>query len=307
MPQTQNITPSEFAPHLVAVLGRLTEFTPDKSVPMESTYAPVCEAMGVDEDAMGVSSNGTTKGTHRQIGLAMRQLRDKGVTAYAKRGHWCLTIDGAREARQGAGLTPVPEAPEAAPPERVAARTGAAEDVVAEEEEGAEVVRLPVARGRHPYSDDPYIRSLAVERVPCFGAYSRRSDVCKECPLVPDCQGAVSARKGEIAAQMDAQEAKAREDAERREQARLAKHATVDELIQKVGNEDSPKHQARTKGGAKGRFAPRSTQDVADAFAQRETECIQCHEIIPEDDPCLWVQDEGIFHIECVEPPEEQP
>jgi len=282
------MTPKEFAPHLVAVLGRLTEYTPDKSVHHESTYAPVCTAYGVDEDALGVSSNGTTKGTHRQIGLAMRQLRDHGLTEYAKRGHWALTAKGAAQARADAGLDPQ-GGPEEIP--EAARADSTAEDEY--EYEGAEILHLPVARGHHPYSEDAYIRSLAVERVACFGAYSSRSDTCKACPIQTDCGSAISARKAEIAARFDAAE-----------QAGVqipSKDATVDELIAKAST-DETKAKVPARGGKKGKYTPRGDQEVAPAFAQRETVCVQCDEVVAKDAPCTWVQDEGIFHNDCIEP-----
>lgn len=294
MTQTIKMTPKEFAPHLLTVLGRLTEYTPAKDVPHEATYKLVCDAMGVAEDALGMSSNGTTLGTHRQIGLAMRQLRDHGVTDYAKRGHWCLTRKGAQQARTEAGIEPLPE--ETAP---VAARADATAEDTSEEPEGAEVVRLPVTGGRHPYSDDPYIRSLAVERVTCFGAYSQRSDACGGCPIQTDCLSAVSARKAEIAAQLDAEANAAVARTRAQEQERSVKDATVDELIAKVSGDDAKGKQS--KGGKKGKYVPRSDQETAPAFAQREGVCVQCDEVIPKDAPCTWVQDEGIFHNDCIE------
>lgn len=295
MTQTIKMTPKEFAPHLLTVLGRLTEYTPGKDVPHEATYKLVCDAMGVAEDALGTSSNGTTPGTHRQIGLAMRQLRDHGITDYAKRGHWSLTRKGAQQARTEAGIELLPE--ETAP---VAARADAtAEDATVEEPEGAEVVRLPVAGARHPYSDDPYIRSLAIERVTCFGAFSQRSDACRGCPVQTDCLAAVSARKAEIAARLDAEGAAAVARAQARQEARDAKDASVDELIAKVSGDPAKAKQAR--GGKKGKYIPRSDQETAPAFAQREAVCIQCDEVIPKDAACTWVQDEGIFHNDCIE------
>jgi hypothetical protein len=153
----------------------------------------------------------------------------------------------------------------------------------------------------HPYSDDPYIRSLAIENAECFGAFSSRSTICKGCPIQTDCLGAVSARKGELAAQLHEADALAVTRAKASADASATKDASVDELIDKMKDDPDTKQQARTPGGKKGKFRPRPDQDVANAFAQRESVCIQCDEVIPEDDACMWVQDEGIFHNECVE------
>jgi hypothetical protein len=301
--QTQKMTPKDFAPHLVAVLGKLTEYMPGKSVPMAQTYGPVCEAMGIDEDSLGSSPNHTSKGTHRQIGLAQRQLRDHHLTEYTKKGHWALTRKGAAEAREAAGLPPLDDGAgtDASDLAAAARADGTAEDI--SESEGAEIVRLPVAGNTHPYSDDPYIRSLAIESLGCFGAHSSRSDTCKVCPVSTDCVGAVSARKGELAAQMEADEAAAKDAEATRLGAEGVKDASVDELIDKMNDDPDTKQRARTQGGKSGKFQPREDQDVAPAFAQRESQCNQCNEVIPEDDACMWVQDEGMFHNECVEAP----
>lgn len=295
------ITPKEFAPLLIAVLGRMTEYTPDKPVHHESTYGPVCKAMGIDEDAFGVSSNGTTKTIHRQIGLAMRQLRDHGMTDYTKRGYWALTLKGVVQARVAAGLKSASE--EASDELPLAARS----DATAEEDlksEGAEIFQLPVVGKHHPYSDDPYIRSLAVGRVNCFGAYARRKGVCKGCPIQVNCMSAVSARKAEIAAKLDAEEASALVAAQAQNAERSAKNASVDELIAKA-SADTSKAKTSSNGGKKGKYVPGKDQEVAPAFAQRETMCVQCDTTVGKDAACTWVQDEGIFHNDCIGQPKQ--
>jgi hypothetical protein len=45
----------------------------------------------------------------------------------------------------------------------------------------------------------------------------------------------------------------------------------------------------------------KENQEALPAFAQRAAVCTGCKGDIPKDDPCLWVQDKGIFHEDCVE------
>lgn len=291
---TDKLTPKDFAPRLLAVLGRLTEFRPDKSVEMTQTFAPVLEAMDLTEDALGTSSNGTTPQTHRQIGLAMRQMRDHGLTTYAKRGYWALTDEGIKEALADAGITPPSDE------ELAAARADAtAEDAETSSGDGGVVVQLTGQRG-HPYSDDPYVRSLAADQTPCFGAHSTRSDTCKACPLAAECLRAVDARKAEIAVGLDADEARRAQEAKERAEREAEKDATVDELIA-IMPENGSSGGTTGRFGKKGRYKPAADQDIAPAFAQRESTCYQCQEQIPEDSDCTWVQDIGMFHNECVE------
>lgn len=40
-----------------------------------------------------------------------------------------------------------------------------------------------------------------------------------------------------------------------------------------------------------------------EAVAQRDSGCRHCPEVIPGDADCIWVQDHGMFHKDCVELP----
>jgi len=292
------MTPKDFAPHLLAVLADLTEFTANISVPMTETYAPVCSRMGIDEDHGGETSGGY-KFTHRNIGLAFRQhIRGKGLGEQVKKGQWMLTDEGVKAAR-GDDPEDEVEAEEAEVEDLAAARADAAEEIE-QEEEIAEIVHLPVASSKHPYSDDPYIVSLAIESVPCFGAWSKRSDACKECPIARDCIVQVGVLKGKIAADLEAEEAEAlRREAKRAEEA-AKKSSSVSELIDSFGEEDQAPASSRGKSG---KFKPQPGQDFAEANATRESVCLQCGEKIHKGEPVKWCADEGIFHVACFEEP----
>jgi hypothetical protein len=281
------------------VIAERTDYQISVSVPMGDVNAPVCDRMGVEEDYGGETVHGS-KFTHRTIGLAMRSLRGRGLTKYAKKGHWTCTAAGLIEARKITGV-PAPANEAAVAP--VAARADATGETM--EHEGADVVQLPViAAPTHPYSDDAYIRSLAVETVVCFGAFSKRSDACKACPISADCIVHVGVRKAELAAEMEAEEAQAKAKAAQAEADKGQKDASVAELIEGFGNDDGAKDDAPQVGdGPKGKFQPADGQDVAPAQAQRETVCIQCNEVIRKDDPVKWASDEGVFHPQCINDP----
>lgn len=292
-----HLTPKDFSEHVLVVIAELTDYQISVSVPMGDVNAPVCERMGIDEDYGGETKHGA-KFTHRTIGLAMRSLRGRGLTKYAKKGHWTCTAAGLLAARKITGV-PAPANDEVP----LAARADATAEVA--ESGDAEVVRLPVVTAPiHPYSDDPYIRSLAVETVACFGAFSKRSDACKICPIFEDCIVQAGVRKAELAAQMEAEEAQAKAAAAREAADKTKKDESVAELIEGFGNEADPDDAAPQVGdGPRGKFKPEKGQDVAGAEAQRETVCIQCNEVIHKGDAVMWAADEGIFHPQCIEVP----
>lgn len=285
----KKMTPKDFAPHLLAVLADLTEYEPNVSVPMTETYKPVCERMGIDED-FGGEVKGGYKFTHRNIGLAFRQhLRGKGLGDQAKKGEWMLTQLGVDEARGDDFEDREEESP-------VAAKADAVEKIEEEYDDSAEVLHLPV-KSQHPYSDDPYIVSLAIDSTPCFGAYSKRSKACKECLLAQDCRVQVRAVKGALAGELEEEE---RLEAERQaRQAREAakKNSSVEELMESFKNEEE-EGSSKSKGKS-GKFKPPPGQEFAVASMSRESVCLQCQGKIAQGEEGIWCQNEGVFHIEC--------
>lgn len=286
-------TQATFQPHLLAVLGTLTDFTPGQAVPMGETYAPVCERLGISEDEYGMTSNGKYVVTHRLIGLAMRTMRDKGLGEYAKKGHWSLTVPGVAESQAVLGIEPEPEV-EAEPevPVAMVAKVAAVavEEFVVPEEPKPEnkVVHLPVAKPVHPYSDDPYIRSLAISQIKCFGAHSSRSGTCKTCPLLNDCMQAVSVNMAHIASLLDAGDdpteivAKATEASETK--------VAIDQLIESADEDVTPgdkfvitKAMVTTKGKQK-----------------VEQLCSHCMKQIKQGSDGVWVHSSGVYHPSCV-------
>lgn len=297
------LTPKDFAPHVLAVIGDLTDHDPGQAVSMEHTYGPVCERMGVDADSYGVAAGKNIPVVHRKIQLAWRQLRDKGLAANPSRGQWALTRQGLDELREASPEDATDEeAPESETPVVAARATMSETDDVDDGpvEETSNVVRIKTKEGRHPYSDDPYVRGLAIERVPCFGAFSSRSNVCKTCRLSSDCVAAVEGRKAEIAAEMLREEAEERQAEEARQAKKARQDASIDELIAATEDGSAAKKGGR-KGGSQGRYELAPGETWADAFAQRETGCAQCGEWLEEQQACYWIELRGIFHPECID------
>jgi len=283
------MTPKDFVPHLMQVLGDLSQRTPGVAIPMEDTFEFVCARMGLQVSNFGTAEGKKTPWVYRQIGLAFRQMRDNGLGEYASRGHWALTQEGVEQLKPDH----TPEAP-------TAAALAAVKAQAAEEDADDNVVHLSDPGNEHPYSDDPYIRGLAVEQTACFGAHSVRSDVCKGCLLAEDCLVAISVRKAEIASELERDEMVAREAAKTKAKKKDQQDASIDELMGSMEGTDN----TSAKFGKKGKFNPLPEQIVSDAFAQQESVCAQCNEKIPEGASCFWVEGEGIFHPECINAPD---
>jgi hypothetical protein len=291
-----NLTPKDFAPHVLAVIGEMTDLTPGVVVAMERAYGPVCARMNIDPDEFGIAAGKTLPVVHRKIQLAMRQLRDNGLTEYPVRGQWSLTERGR------ATLTEMGDLEEAEHVEHVfvAAReeTEHAQEEMAPREE-SNVVRINT--GRHPYSDDPYIRGLAIERTACFSAFSSRSEVCRACPLQRDCIAAAGVTKAEIGAELLREAEEARRLEAERQAKKVRQNASIDELMASQETEARRQPAGKTTSGDK--FKPTAEHKVNDATAQKEGLCAKCQGTVPEGSACYWVESIGIFHPNCIETP----
>lgn len=284
------LTPKDFANPLLQVLARLSEYEAGTPVVMTDTYKPVCKLMGIDEDFGGTVAGGY-KFTHRNIGLAFRQhVRGKQLGEQARRGEWTLTEAGIDAAKQLSGPS--------VQTEQQAARADATAENMnqsTDDTQGAEVLRLPVAGDKHPYSDDPYLMALAIESVSCFGAWSGRSKVCAECPLARECVTNAGVRKGQIAAELEKAEEVALDQAIEASKEVAQKDRSVDELIKTIDNEEATAPEA----GTKGKFKPSPGLTFRKAKATCEGACIQCKGKIPKGSAIMWCKGEGVFHPEC--------
>jgi len=295
MSKPKDITQKTFQPHLLAALGELVDYTAGTSVPFTETYAPVCERMGITEDQYGQCETHEKPWTHRLIGLSFRTLRDKGLGDYEKKGHWTLTQMGVQKARENAGLPapvgapkPIPKVPKAAPIHATARVTG-----LAEIGSNADVLRLPTV---HPYHNDPYLRALAIERTPCFGAFSSRSETCKTCPLSQECTGAGEAAKAKIAADMEAEDARTIAAKVAKEKAKTDKNESIDDLISSFDEVDDGATKTKAQKPSKS-----TGKKPSKATAQREGICCRCSGAIKKGAECYWIKGEGIMHADCLD------
>lgn len=291
---TKNLTASAYVPHLLAVLGEMTDYTAGIKIPQERTFEPVCARMGIAQDASGQLPNGTLW-THRRIGFAMRQMRDKQLTAYAAKGEWMLTEEGALTAAQEVGRKPGEPVRE----ETLVARTHVSELDEADGEAGRVVQLRP--RIQHPYSDDPYIRALAIAQTPCFGAFTSRSESCKACRLSHECIGALDARLAEIAAELDREEAIEKTKQAQQQKVRDSKDLATDELIESF--KDTPNPTKKTAAPASGKFRPGPKAHLVKlATATADAQCLHCKKTIPKGTKDLtWIKDKGVLHDHCLD------
>lgn len=147
----------------------------------------------------------------------------------------------------------------------------------------------------HPYSQDPYLRSLALSKVRCLGSILKDTEPCSSCPLQAECLNAVQVRKAEIAARLDQEEQEAIKAAAAREAEKAKSRKITDELIQKAS-----KNSDKKKGGGDGRFLITSGMTYAPGNAKEGLVCLHCGDPIPEGSKSMWVKGEGTFHMDCV-------
>ena len=74
-----------------------------------------------------------------------------------------------------------------------------------------------------------------------------------------------------------------------------------------LGCVEVPTRRKKPSGTRESKYKVKDGADVAPAIAQRATVCLQCRELVKEGTNCTWVQDEGVFHLHCVEGGPEAP
>ena len=163
------ISAKTFRAPLLRTLVDLSKGKAGKAFPHSEVYGPCAKAAGVTLDQFGDTSEGKNRVT-RWIQEAMKSLKRKHLISSPGRGLWALTAPGVQEAlKLGYGKAPKKKAPP----------------------EAASTPEVEVSQ--HPYHDDPYIRHLAAEAVPCFGAFSSQSQFCVGCPIQEACLDAMAA------------------------------------------------------------------------------------------------------------------
>lgn len=163
-------TAKSFQNGLLLSLGKLSEFVPERPVPMKEVIDAVLVSAHMDPHSLG-EKHGKLE-THRLIQLAFRGQKGltTPLTTSPQKGAWALTERGVERARQMAEAQgealPTPAAP-------------GVKLVEAERE-------APDAG--HVYDADPYIRSLAIAQSPCFGIlYDEKHPTCDTCIIAKHC------------------------------------------------------------------------------------------------------------------------
>lgn len=292
------VTQKTFQDPLIRVLGNKTKYQADAPVHHNDVYSEVCALAGVEEEEFGIAKGTKKLQTHRWIGFAFRELRSQQVTSSPKKGHWCLTEEGVRQAKELNGIEEE-EAPIAEDPVSSAAKTldtAAAEvklpESTPQRPQRAEVVRLPVAP--RPYSEDPYLRSLAIDSTACFGSYSNRSSECEECHLSTDCIINQRSFKSKLANKLRREAAKASAPKKNKKAPKKAppkKASTdtgIDDLISSLSEESNSDHIQALKDAGWMQIPIKA-----------DTSCATCGELIKKGEEAWWKSGKGSHHTEC--------
>lgn len=92
-------------------------------------------------------------------------------------------------------------------------------------------------------------------------------------------------------------------------------HRTSDERVKAryaSGNPDGQHRRLAAEEAASGSSAPRTSKpngkhkpaegvELGLATSNRASICFQCREEVPKGSSVIWIQDEGLFHVDCVE------
>jgi Mn-dependent DtxR family transcriptional regulator len=308
MSKPKDVTQKTFQPHLLLVMAEMTEWTPGAEIKGEDTFKPVCERMGITEEEWGTPKNHSSLWTHRLIGFAMKNMRDHGWSEYLDRGVWTLTEEGVKAAMGSSSEDNVGEEGHEVEQEVLeAALAKSAMDMASDLDEDLDnLVELEVKKPSHPYSDDPYIRSLAIAQTGCFGAFAKKSPICKECPLQAECVGALHQSKSALAEKLGAKEAAERRKREAEEVEARRRDESVDELMNLLGDDPPPKDDPDTSlrtPGVVGKATIPSGKKAVKSTSQRAALCHHCQGQLPKDSENWWIKGVGVFHLDCLEVP----
>jgi hypothetical protein len=120
------------------------------------------------------------------------------------------------------------------------------------------------------YAGDAGLRRTAVEQTKCFGSFSEKAKVCRNCPLASFCAEARVAKLGEIAARLDAET-----------------EASLKAVLEPVEVEEE---------------APETTvpEGVETMTLPFEGVCSGCQEVMPEGSEGVFVDGSGLHHVRCI-------
>lgn len=290
MAKPKHITQKTFQDPLLHVLAELSDGCAGQEIDHKLTFGPVCDMLGISEDEWGTASQGTLW-THRLTGIAMRNLRNAGMTTYVRKGVWALTEKGLASLNEDEDGDGDDEGDDTEPvAEKVV--TMVAKHTIAETQEPLSLV------SNHPYSDDEYMRTLALEAIGCLGAYAAKSPTCKECPFVQECQGAAQAAKAKIGADLEREEAEQLARDQARAQERVRRDQSVDELINILDGDEAPQ---KSPGPGTKAIPETGKPTPVKVKPHVSSVCVHCQTNIPAETEAWWIKTVGVYHLECLE------
>ncbi len=276
----QDLSAKDFKGPLLAVLGDLSNLTPDEPIKFKDTWAPICNSMGITIEQYGTQDDGKDW-VQTWIGWAFRHLKSDGLGASKGRGKWSLTQAGVDKAKAQAYEAKTPMA------------DTIASDLLVELPEVPELPELPPGVGvslnigggnnESGYHHDPYIRALAVSKTKCYGGYSSRSAVCGACPLSGACQNFVAASLSALAATLAVEDV-------------TPKTETQFETVAGPPDETSKAGTASSDGW--------DNTGAESLVSHVAAVCYRCTGTIKPGSKAFWIPSEaapsgGLFHVEC--------
>lgn len=165
-----------------------------------------------------------------------------------------------------------------------------------ESADNAQIVPIRPREG-HPFTEDPYIRSLVIAQTRCFGAHSKKSDICRVCRIERECEAAVVVRLAEISADLEIKEAADAAAAQAKIEKEKAVAAAKAEKAEAIGELIS-KFDASTSE----KYIPPAGTTVGEVTSQGAL-CLHCKKSVPKGETCAWIRGVGILHTDCCATP----
>lgn len=296
---TRTLTPNTIREPLLRTLGGLPAGTTVKG-------AEVIQRM---LDTLGVTDPvERERGNNNARWLASQVLRKEGLISEGDvRGKWVITPEGEQAIRAlTGGSTQAVVEP---------AEDDVLSDLVSEEEPPpTEPEPEPVFVSQwaddtageclYPtiptdtYASDPYIRSLAIGKTPCFGGYDASSAVCGGCPLSGSCVSHQIMRLAKIADGLRKQE-----EALALRANKMAQTATTvsDTSRTQIKEEDLDDilNELTSKADPTPTTPPPDPHRGTKLNATVESRCYQCKGTIPKGGAAIHVPNKGLRHETC--------
>jgi hypothetical protein len=304
MTATTRMTAKQLRDPLLKALGNLTGLKAGEVVSQADAINEVLSDLGVDPEAWGQDSHGRNV-TALNIQQAFnRMLRKQGDGEAAGRGKWTLTDKGVKAARLLVGDvagdeddTDLDDLLDAMDDDGAGTQTGAAAVNDAPNSTG---LSWSLGDQVNTYSDDAYIRGIAVESTPCFGHYSARSSVCANCPISGGCKAVVITNMASVSARLRKRD----EEAALRAAKPTPEPATpaptpsddadedISSLLDLINDDDNWSEGDDSDDGIPSNAKPYTVQVPS--------KCRHCKGKLSIGDEAYQIPQQGVYHKDCV-------